>query len=782
MATLGDIVINLRMNHRSVTTGAKASRGQLRGLGTTANTTTASISRLSTAVGGLATLAAGLTVKFGIGLAAEAETARVGFEVLLGSASKARETLADLEQFAASTPFELAGLRDASKTLIAFGTEQREVISDLRMLGDVSALSGKNLGELASLYGKARINQRLFADDVTRFAETGIPIIAELEEKFGVTGAALRKMVEQGGASFQDLENALQRATSEGGKFFNGMAKQSKTLSGVYSTLKDNAKAVLRGLGEELVDALDLKGRASSLIEFVSSLRAPIVELVRGIRQFVAEHPRLFRLAGGFLAILVAAKTATLIIGGMKALLMALSFNPVILGLTAVATLFVELFGTGDSFLAKMQDIFGKIAAGFNELGRNYDALQNKYLQFISGVDDAKVSDLKVQTPDISPFVQQLKEALETAKGFESVMGGLKAGQQTRGTVIAAVQQITPDIETDQLNDMLRDFERGKTSVDELSESLAAMSEEFKGFKPVSFDLSGVEKIGNAAAQAAERIRVVEARIIALRDANKAGELSQQEYSTALAASREAYDKVTGGAEAYLATLRKEIELVGKTADERKLYELVQAKANGSVINSVAAAQKELAAKQQVVEVAKQQEELAKQAQQQKQDNKLQRELAIRNELLESQRKLAESIHGMEAVRLAELFSVEAKLQIDPAKVAELQQLTDLDQFDIASKLGLGVNEAEKFLAIINNNRAVKEQTEKPDDSPTAKSSSAALVGSGEVYSRILAASKREQDPALKQAKKQLAATKQVVTAVEGVKTAIEDNEGVLIA
>ena len=389
MATLGDIVINLRMNHRSVTTGAKASRGQLRGLSTTANTTTASISRLSTAVGGLATLAAGLTVKFGIGLAAEAETARVGFEVLLGSASKARETLADLEQFAASTPFELAGLRDASNTLIAFGTEQREVISDLRMLGDVSALSGKNLGELASLYGKARINQRLFADDVTRFAETGIPIIAELEEKFGVTGAALRKMVEQGGASFQDLENALQRATSEGGKFFNGMAKQSKTLSGVYSTLKDNAKAVLRGLGEELVDALDLKGRASSLIEFVSSLRAPIVELVRGIRQFVAEHPRLFRLAGGFLAILVAAKTATLIIGGMKALLMALSFNPVILGLTAVATLFVELFGTGDSFLAKMQDIFGKIAAGFNELGRNYDALQNKYLQFISGVDDA---------------------------------------------------------------------------------------------------------------------------------------------------------------------------------------------------------------------------------------------------------------------------------------------------------------------------------------------------------------------------------------------------------
>lgn len=47
-------------------------------------------------------------------------------------------------------------------------------------------------------------------------------------------------MVEAGKVGFPELEKAFQSMTDQGGKFAGGMANQSKTLSGLLSTLQDN--------------------------------------------------------------------------------------------------------------------------------------------------------------------------------------------------------------------------------------------------------------------------------------------------------------------------------------------------------------------------------------------------------------------------------------------------------------------------------------------------------------------------------------------------------------
>ena len=47
-------------------------------------------------------------------------------------------------------------------------------------------------------------------------------------------------MIETGKIGFPEVQKAFAAMTGEGGKFHGTMAKQSKSLSGLFSTLKDN--------------------------------------------------------------------------------------------------------------------------------------------------------------------------------------------------------------------------------------------------------------------------------------------------------------------------------------------------------------------------------------------------------------------------------------------------------------------------------------------------------------------------------------------------------------
>jgi hypothetical protein len=877
MATLGDIVINLRMSSRGVTRSTKKARSGLRGMREESDTSSVSLRRLQSAMGGVVALAGGLAIKFGIGLAAEAETARVSFETMLGSADLARRTLEDLEKFAASTPFELAGLRDAAKTLLAFGTSQGEVINDLRRLGDVSALSGKSLGELSTLYGKARINQRLFGDDVTRFAEAGIPIYDELTERFGVTGAALKKIVENGGATFEVLEAALIRATSKGGKFADGMKRQSQTLAGVWSTLKDNVTARMRDVGAELADALDIKNRATSLIEFVSSLRTPILGLVRGIRKFVGEHPRLFAMAGGFLAIFAAVKTAAFAVKGLGLGIGLLNAHPLVLAFSALSIVLIDLIGHGDTFGEKMGDVLKKLVGGIRQIRDNFEQLQAS----MAGVSLNEFRrSFKVGGLDMDKYRADLAEMMGTAKGFRSVLAGMLAGQQNEGFVIGALSDIAPGVAVEQLEKLFGQFKTGTLTADDLAASISQLAAETdkagKIAGRISLTLTDAEKSGNSADRAAAGLSAWTARVIELKNANAAGAVTQEQFNIAKRAQIEAYDKLTGGASAYIAKLKTELELLGKTAEQQKLITLQAAGADAKDLNMVADLQAQLAAKSKLIAIADEQKTKDEQALERiaelkrelgtvnseigigikpvslpdieppsikpvslpdieppsikpvslpdieppnikvpeieldsrllditprdfvlsnaavdvvepppelpvnnlaEQTRQLEQQLGIRNSILDSQRRLAEALHGAENVRLAKVFDV------DVGKLAEATNLVDLDKFDIASRLGLGVDKAGELLEILNNQKQIElANGEGPDKKTETKSNSAALVGSGEVYSRILSAMKQNEDPAVKEAKKQTKATNDVVAAVKDVKTSIEENAGELIA
>lgn len=198
------------------------------------------------------TLSAALAVKglwsaasAGVAFNSSIQQTTISLTSMLGSQEKANALIAEMTQFAAKTPFEFPELADASKKLVAFGFEAEQIIPTMTMLGDIAAGLNIPVGELSELYGKARVQGRLYMEDINQLTGRGIPVIQEFAKQFGVSDAAVRQLVEDGKIGFPELEKALKDLTKEGGKFGGLMEEQSKSLVGQWSTFKDTIGQIL---------------------------------------------------------------------------------------------------------------------------------------------------------------------------------------------------------------------------------------------------------------------------------------------------------------------------------------------------------------------------------------------------------------------------------------------------------------------------------------------------------------------------------------------------------
>lgn len=239
---------------------------------------------------GVGAALAGGAAAMGIGVkavnaAADFEQTKVAFSTLIGDAAKAEQTLVKLRELGAETPFEFPELADAGRKLIAFGESADAVPETLRRIGDVSAGIQAPINEIAELYGKARVQGRLFGEDINQLTNRGIPIIGELAKQFGVGENEVKKLVASGEVGFPAIEKAFVSLTSEGGKFAGMMDAQSKTTTGLFSTLKDTINEVFLTLGEPINDAI--RPLISEAIGLVSKLTPLAVEAGKRIKDAI---------------------------------------------------------------------------------------------------------------------------------------------------------------------------------------------------------------------------------------------------------------------------------------------------------------------------------------------------------------------------------------------------------------------------------------------------------------------------------------------------------------
>ncbi|WP_138481530.1 tape measure protein [Dyadobacter bucti] len=180
----------------------------------------------------------------------EFQQLEIAFTTMLGNKAKADKLLGEVVQLAAQTPFGLKDAANATKQLLAYGSASQDVVKELRMLGDVSAGISVPIGDLTYLYGTLRSQGRAYAVDIRQFAGRGIPIYAELAKVLGTNVDKVNEFVEQGKVGFPEVEKAFKNMTGEGGMFFNLMEKQSKSLTGLTSQLKDAIEIMFNDIGK----------------------------------------------------------------------------------------------------------------------------------------------------------------------------------------------------------------------------------------------------------------------------------------------------------------------------------------------------------------------------------------------------------------------------------------------------------------------------------------------------------------------------------------------------
>lgn len=197
-------------------------------------------------------------VSFGIKSAASLEQAQIGFETMLGSGKKASAFLSQLQKFAAATPFELPGLIEASRTLLGVGVSAKQVIPTLTAFGDAAGALGIQQDAFQRIM--IAVSQSISAGkiklgDMNQLMNNGLPIWKLMSEAMHKPVPALQAMISHGQLLSKDVLPALQKQMEK--DYGGAMARQSQTLAGVWSTLKDTVAIGLANAIKPLVPMME---------------------------------------------------------------------------------------------------------------------------------------------------------------------------------------------------------------------------------------------------------------------------------------------------------------------------------------------------------------------------------------------------------------------------------------------------------------------------------------------------------------------------------------------
>jgi tape measure domain-containing protein len=222
------------------------------------------------------------TVAKSISLASQVEDATIAFEVLTGSAQDGQVIFEQIRKFAAESPITFSGATQAAKTMLSFGIAAQDVQQNLQMLSDVTGGNNERFKLLALAFSQTSAAGRLMGQDVLQMINAGFNPLQQISKTTGESLIDLKKRMEDGGISAEEVRKAFEDATAEGG-MFNGMTDRlSQTVSGklniALSDLEQKLAAAGEAMGPLIVQLLDTFTRLKPILN-------AIVNLVDGISQ-----------------------------------------------------------------------------------------------------------------------------------------------------------------------------------------------------------------------------------------------------------------------------------------------------------------------------------------------------------------------------------------------------------------------------------------------------------------------------------------------------------------
>lgn len=391
--------------------------------------------------------------------AADQEQLQIAFTTMLGSAEKATAMVENLNQFAAETPFQSSEVQSAARMLIGYGVAAEDVTGTMRQLGDISAGLNIPLGDMAYLFGTARVQGRLFAADINQFSGRGVPIIKALAATMGVAEGSIKGMVEEGKVGFPELQAALNYLTEDGSQFGGLMEAQSQSINGMISTLKDSIELSMAAIGKTIVEQFDLKTKLASALEWTTQMKDALLNLA-------ATNPQLFQLG--------------VIIAGVAAMA-----GPALLALGTAVTFAGTAIGGLSAVIGFLLSPVGLLVAAVVALGV-------AWATNFGGIQEIAASAWASLQPTLQSIATAISTAIPAAlataqAAWDQLPATLATAQESFNTFLATVQPIL-----DQVGAILAPaVERVKEAFGGIGASVGQLTPSFEGL------LAAVQNMGN---------------------------------------------------------------------------------------------------------------------------------------------------------------------------------------------------------------------------------------------------------------------------------------------
>lgn len=142
------------------------------------------------------------------------------------------------------TAFGFGDAASLAGTLVASGIAPgQELERVLKLVGDASAITGTDLGDMGSIWAKVAANGKLSAEEMNQMLDRGVGLLPALAKHLGVSNEEARKLISEGKVSFAEFSTVMEGMTG------GAALKMGDTFSGAF----DNMKAALGRFGATLL-------------------------------------------------------------------------------------------------------------------------------------------------------------------------------------------------------------------------------------------------------------------------------------------------------------------------------------------------------------------------------------------------------------------------------------------------------------------------------------------------------------------------------------------------
>jgi len=202
------------------------------------------------------------------------EQAMIGMETMLGSKSKATAFMAEIQEFAAKTPFSFQGLVSSTQSMMALGFKPEDVLPNLRAVGDATAALGGSMEDMGArvirAMGQMQAKGKVSAEEMMQLAEAGIPAWQYLADAIGMEVPAAMEYARKTGVDSAVAIDAVMKGMAAD---FGGMMEaQAKTMNGAWSTVLDYLQMNVAKATKPLFD--EIKNGILGIAEMLDSEEA----------------------------------------------------------------------------------------------------------------------------------------------------------------------------------------------------------------------------------------------------------------------------------------------------------------------------------------------------------------------------------------------------------------------------------------------------------------------------------------------------------------------------